>query len=107
MAGGHPEADRDLIEKQRLGCDKIGGAQIVTCVKFQLIGAGGKFACGQDLLVGASVVIGGQAAQMDARVAFDPVKVDLQPFRGAAAGGVQHMGGQKSGHFSLLSNLFP
>ena len=57
-----------------------------------------KLGFGQNLAVGAPVVVGDQRAQVGAGVALNAVERDFQPFGRAAAACVQHMCCQISGH---------
>lgn len=74
---GNAKADRDDVEETRLfrwGAHRI---KVGPRVKDQLVGAGFKFVRGQDLLIGAPVVVGCQADQMLSRLPLNPVEINL------------------------------
>ena len=54
----HAETDRNDVQKARAFRGDARGVHPVTRMEFQLITAGGELVLGQDLAVGAPVIIG-------------------------------------------------
>ena len=67
-------------------------------MKDQLVGAGCELRGGQDVFIGAPIVVGDECFEACAGIAIDNEEVDLDALCGASARGVQNMCCQVSGH---------
>ena len=73
----HPETDGDDIQETWDLGGRACGIQVCAGVEHQFVFSSREFGGGQDVAVGAAVVIGDQAADMGARVARHPIQINL------------------------------
>ena len=101
---GQPEPNHHVIQKRRIDQLDPRAAEIIACVKGQLINAGLKKLAREQRFPGAAIGIGGGTLHVTAFAIPTQVQIDDQILRGLAARRIEHMCG-KPGHMCQASLL--
>ncbi len=104
---GHAETDRDIGEKPRMLFGDTDPVQIGAGVEDQFIDPGPESLSGENLRVGASIVISGHRHDVNPRVHLDPIERNLQPNRRTPSCGVQYMRCKITGQSRLACRFDP